>query len=74
MVFCNFVKMEINVLLLNFKLKLLYKVESLIILFCRKDKKDRIYVLYLYIILCKCSVCDFIILILFIKWIEIYNE
>lgn len=52
MVFCNFVKKEINVLLLNFKLKLLYKVESLIILFCRKDKKDRIYVLYLYIILC----------------------
>lgn len=48
MVFCNFVKKEINVLLLNFKLKLLYKVESLIILFCRKDKIG--FMCYIYIL------------------------
>lgn len=74
MAFCNFAKKEINVSLSNFKLKSLYKVQSLITLFRRKDKKDRIYVLHSYITSCKCSVCDFITSILSIKWIEIYNE
>lgn len=74
MAFCNFAKKEINVSLSNFKLKSLFKVESLITLFRRKDKKDRIYVLHSYITSCKCSVCDFITSILSIKWIEIYNE
>lgn len=74
MAFCNFAKKEINVSLSNFKLKSLYKVESLITLFRRENKKDRIYVLHSYITSCKCSVCDFITSILSMKWLEIYNE
>lgn len=70
MAFCNFAKIEINELLSNFKFQLLYKVESLMTLFRWKDKDDRIYVLHSYITSYKCTVCDFNISNLSMKWIE----